>query len=68
MEGTIIGAVMAVFTAILTWFQTSMTTVSNLFYAEGELTLIGVMAVLGLGIGVFTVVVAIIRSLIKARG
>lgn len=68
MEGTIISSVMEVFTAILTWFQTSMTTVSNLFYSDGNLTLIGVMAILGLGIGVFTVVVGIIRSLIKARG
>lgn len=68
MESTIIGSVMEVFTAILTWFQTSMTTVSTLFYSEGKFTLIGVMAILGLGISAFNVVVAIVRSLIKARG
>lgn len=68
MEGSIISSVMEIFTAILNWFTTSMTAVSNLFYADGNLTLVGVMALLGLGIGVFTVVVGIIRSLIKARG
>lgn len=68
MEGSIISSVMEIFTAILNWFTTSMTAVSNLFYTDGNLTLVGVMALLGLGIGVFTVVVGIIRSLIKARG
>lgn len=68
MEGSIISSVVAVFTAILEWFQASMVAVSSLFYTDGALTLIGVMAVIGLAIGVFTVVLGIIRSLIKARG
>ena len=68
MEGSIISVVMAVFSAVLNWFAESMAAVSALFYADGALTLIGVMAVIGLAIGVFTVVLAIVRSLIKARG
>lgn len=67
MEGSILTAIMAVFTVILEWFGNAFTTVSAMFYAEGALTLPGVCVVLTLGIAVFTLVFGMIRSLLRGR-
>lgn len=66
MPMTVISSVMAVFTAILGWFEEAFTTASAIFYnAETGLTLIGVCAVLTLGVGIVTLVLGWLRSIIK---
>lgn len=44
--------VLAVFTAMAEWFATAIPTVISLFYAEGALTFLGVLAVAGLAVSV----------------
>lgn len=66
-----ISQIMEVFTAILTWFGTALTTASNVFYdgtlndGAGGLTVIGIVSILTLGIGVITLVLAWVRNVIK---
>lgn len=67
-SNSVLTAILAVFTAILDWFGEALATVSTIFYAEGSLTLVGTCAVIGLAIAIFTLVFAMIRSLIKSRG
>lgn len=65
---TVISSIMTVLTAILEWFGTALETASGVFYnAETGLTLIGVTSVLTLGIGIITLVLAWVRSVIKGQ-
>lgn len=61
-------SILGVFDAITEWFASTLASISSIFYSGTELTFIGVLAVLGLGIAVVTMVVAMVRSLLKGRG
>lgn len=65
MDGTstIIGAVFAIFTAIAEWFVETLPTFFTLFYAQGALTILGVLSLCGLGIGL---VVLLFMMIMKA--
>lgn len=49
---TVITAITAVFTAIGQWLVTAITAMEAVFWAEGALTFVGTLAVVGLAIAV----------------
>lgn len=62
-------AITGVFTSVLEFVADSLQTVSGIFWdAETGLTFIGSACLVGLGIAVITMLVAMVRSLIKGRG
>lgn len=64
----VVSVVFAVFTAIIEWLVTAVTTVVTIFYsASGGLTFIGVLTLCALGIAVALLLVNIIRSMIRFR-
>lgn len=71
MEGisTVISSVLAVFTAVLEWFVSSINVAVGIFWAaETGLTFIGTLAVVGLAIAIVLMLLAMIRSYLKNRG
>lgn len=59
----------AVVQAVMTWFTTLFTSVSNLFYdstaTTPQFTFIGVLLLVAFGLGVVWVVIKFIQSLVK---
>lgn len=70
----ILEAILAIFSAIGIWFVETLNSVTAIFWtpgvgeAAGELTVIGVLAVITFGIAIITMFVAMVRSFIKGRG
>lgn len=65
----IIDAITGVFAAIGDWIVEYMPSISSLFYtAESGLTLLGTLAVVGLGISVFFLLMGIIQRFLKFQG
>lgn len=64
----ILAAIFAVFTAVGDWITTTLPTFFTLFYAENGLTLLGVLAVAGLGISVIFLLIGIIQRFLKFQG
>ena len=65
---SIVSSIFAVFTEILNWFTTTLSTVGNVFYtADKGLTFIGTLSVIGLGIGVVLLVFNMLKGLIRLR-
>lgn len=67
-EGTVIGAFVAVWTQIVNFLTTLFTPLLTLFYVDGALTFVGVMAVIMAGIALILLVFNIIRSFFAMRG
>lgn len=66
---TIISSITAVFDAVLTWFASAFAKIVPIFYAaEGGLTFLGVLAVTGLSISVFFLLVGIVQNFLHLRG
>lgn len=66
---TVVSSILSVFTAILEWFVTSLGAIGGIFYtAEAGLTFLGTVTIIGFAIAIVTMVVAMVRSLIKSRG
>ena len=66
---SVVSSIFEIFTEILEWFSTALSSISTLFYSpEAGLTFVGTLTVIGLGIGVVTMIIAMIRSLLKGRG
>lgn len=63
-EGSILSAILAVFTEIGEWITTTIPKFYTLFYSNG-LTLLGTLAVCGLGIGVIFLLIGIIQRFLK---
>lgn len=70
METTpaILTLVMQVFTAILDWFGDAFATVTEIFWANNEATVLGIMAFVTFAVAIFTLVLNYVLSLIKGRG
>ena len=65
----VVTAVFDVFSNISTWFTGSISDFVDLFYtAENGLSFIGIMALIGIGIGVTRMLFAIITSFVQMRG
>lgn len=60
------------FTEIGEWFVSIINIIIGLFWTTaeggGSLTVLGVLAIITLGIGLITMVIAMIRSFFKGRG
>ena len=64
----ILEAILAVFTAVGTWLQTAVTNLIPMFWAEGSLTFLGVLAVAGLAFSVIFLVMGIIQRFLHFGG
>lgn len=66
---TIISSITGVFDAVMTWFASAFAKIVPIFYAtEGGLTFLGVLAVTGLSISVFFLLVGIVQNFLHLRG
>lgn len=65
-------AMLAVFTSIGTWFSETLPTFTNLFYVtSGEnagFTMLGYLAIAGLGISIVFLLVSVITRFLKFKG
>lgn len=62
-----IQAITQVFTDIGTWITTQMTSMLTLFYANDELTLLGVLAVAGLGVAFVLLIINLVKDFMRFR-
>lgn len=68
MTTTILDAVLKVFDSIATWFAEVMPVVLAIFYTDGQLTVLGVLAVAGLAISVIFLIMGVIQNFLHFRG
>lgn len=69
MQGSIISAMTEVFTSVFEWITTALTSVLGVFYtAEGGLTVLGILAIVGLAISLFFLIVGVISNFFHLRG
>lgn len=68
MEGTILSAILAVFSGVAEWFVEIIPIVVSIFYAEGALTFMGYLAVIALAISVIFLLVGVISNFLHFRG
>lgn len=64
-ETNALTSVLEVFTQVGEWFVDAITAMTPIFYANGQLTLIGVLATASLAIAVVLLVLAMIRSYLR---
>ena len=70
----IISAMTAVFDAVFTWVKSAITSVIEVFYttgsgdAGGQLTFLGVLALIALAISIFFLLVGLIQNFLHLRG
>lgn len=60
--------IFAVWTQITQWIVQGLGSVSNAFYTNGELTLLGYLCIIPLAIGVAFLLIAIIQKFLRLRG
>ena len=66
---TVISSVTGVFTAMAEWLTTTIPSVVKIFYdAESGLTFLGTLAVCGLAISVFFLLMHLIQNFLHFRG
>lgn len=64
-----LSAVFDVFTEVITWISGSFTSIQALFYEEATgLTLLGTLAVAGLAISVFFLLMGVVQNFLHFRG
>lgn len=69
MTSSVITAITSVFTAVMDWLMTAITTVIGVFYvADTGLTFLGVLAVIALAISIFFLLVGLITNFLQLRG
>ncbi len=68
----IISAMTAVFDAVFTWVKSAISSVIEVFYTTGEsggqLTFLGVLALVALAISIFFLLVGLIQNFLHLRG
>ncbi len=65
----VITSMTAVFDAIMTWFAGAFAKIVPIFYvAESGLTFLGVLAVIGLSISIFFLLVGLVQNFLHLRG
>lgn len=67
MESNALTQVLEVFSGVTDWLGDSFSAVTSMFYAEGNLTFLGVMALGGIGISVALLLVNLVKSFIRFR-
>ena len=63
-----IGAITETWTAVMTWITTALSSVQTVFYAENQLTFLGVLAVISVAIGIAFLVIGVVQNFLKLRG
>jgi hypothetical protein len=64
----VVTAITGVFTAIGNWIVTTIPNVVEIFYTDGALTFLGTLAVIGLGISVFFLLMGLVQNFLHFRG
>lgn len=68
MTSSVITALTAVFDAVMSWLATAIESVIPIFYGTEGLTFLGVLALVGLAISVFFLIVGLIQNFLHLRG
>ena len=68
MDATIIGSITSIWTQMMTWLTTTISSVGVVFYSDGELTLIGTLAVVALALGVSFKLFHVVKNFVTLRG
>ena len=68
MTGTVLNSILEVFSAVGEWISTAVTSLVPMFYAEGSLTFVGVLAVAGLAFSVAFLIINLISNFLHFRG
>lgn len=63
-----VGEITTVWTEIMTWVTTSITSVQTVFYADNKLTFLGTLTVISVAIGIAFLVIGVIQNFLKLRG
>lgn len=64
----VLTAILAVFTAVGDWIVTAISALVPMFYADGALTFLGVLAVAGLAFSVVFLLIGIIQKFLHFAG
>lgn len=67
MTASVISAITAVFTAVMEWIITAITAVVAVFWTGEALTFMGVLAVVGLAISIFFLLLGLIQNFLHLR-
>lgn len=62
-----VASILAVFTSLIEWFVEAVGAITPIFWAEGALTFVGTITVIGVAIAVTLMVIAMIRSLLRLQ-
>lgn len=65
---TVLDAILSVFTSVGTWIAGAVDQVTPMFYDNGALTFLGVLAVAGLAISVVFLIIGVIQNFLHFRG
>lgn len=63
-----LGSITEIWTQVMTWITTSLGSVQTVFYAEGELTFLGTLAVIAVSIGIGFLIIGVVQNFLKLRG
>lgn len=66
----VVTAITGVFTAIAKWITTTIPSITEVFFSaeSGELTFLGVLAVVALGISIFFLLMGLVQNFLHFRG
>lgn len=68
MTTTVLDKILAVFDSVSDWLVTAMGNIEPLFYADGNLTFLGVLAIAGLAISVCFLLIGIVQKFLHFAG
>lgn len=63
-----LGSITTIWTEVMTWITTSLGSVQTVFYANGDLTFLGTLAVIGVSIGIAFLIIGVVQNFLKLRG
>lgn len=65
---SILASIFEVFSSVGEWITSAVTDLIPMFYAEGSLTFLGVLAVVGLAFSVVFLIIGLIQNFLHFRG
>lgn len=68
MTTTVLDSILAVFSAVGEWITTAIGALVPMFYAEGALTFLGILAIAGLAFSVVFLLIGIIQRFLHFAG
>lgn len=64
----VLDAVLAVFSGIATWFTEAVPSMIPMFWADNNLTFLGVLSVASLGVAIILMIVRVVINFLQFRG